>query len=186
MRRSTPMLGRSLLAAALTGSMLLNGGAADAAATTAIVTTAESAAAARSKFGPFGYRGIKLGMSAKKARATGKIRRVSRQGPCTTWRFRTPPNAPGGRADVVISKRLRVVGYIDAPRSARTPRGIGIGSTKRQVKRAYPKARMSGSGLFYAPLPRNPKGYYGFILSGGRTGKVEQMIMALDRQDCAN
>ncbi|WP_449066033.1 hypothetical protein [Planomonospora algeriensis] len=182
MRHSIPMPGRSLLAAALTASMLLSGGAADAAATTATatatVTAAESAAAAKSKFGPFGYRGIKLGMGAEKARATEKIRRVSNRGTCSTWRFRTPP-----RASLGISKRLRAVAYIEAPRSARTPRGIGIGSTRKQMKQAYPKVRRSPSGVFYAPLPRNPKGDYIFVLSGSR---INQMVMALDRQDCAN
>jgi hypothetical protein len=160
--------------------MLLSGGAADAAVTTATatVTAAESAAAAKSTFGPFGYRGIKLGMSAKKARATGKISRVSSGGTCSTWRFRTPP-----RASLGISKRLRAVAYIEAPRSARTPRGIGIGSTRKQMKQAYPKVRRSPSGVFYAPLPRNPKGDYIFVLSGRR---ISQMVMALDRQDCGN
>jgi hypothetical protein len=158
--------------------MLLSGGAADAAATTSTVTAAESASAAKSKFGPFGYRGIRLGMSAKKARATGKIQRVSDQGTCTRWRFRTPP-----RASLAISKRLGVVAYIEAPRRARTPRGIGVGSTRKQLRQAYPKVRRSPSGLFYAPLPRNPKGDYVFVMSGGR---VNQMIMTLDRQDCAN
>ncbi|MBG0818532.1 hypothetical protein [Planomonospora sp. ID82291] len=177
----TPAPGRSLLAAALTASLLLGGaGTADAAATASTTAAAPgaSAAAPKGRFGPFGYRGVKLGMSAAKARATGKISRVSAAGTCSTWRFRTPP-----RAYLGISKRLRAVAYIEAPRSVRTPRGIGIGSTRKQMRQAYPKVRRGPSGVFYAPLPRNPKGDYVFVLSGGR---IKQMVMTLDRQDCGN
>ncbi|MFC4063270.1 hypothetical protein ACFOWE_33735 [Planomonospora corallina] len=180
MRRSAWRSGRSLAAAALIGSMLLNGGAAGAAAATVTAPTASEppATASQGRFGPFGYRGIRLGMSEERARATGKIVLVSSGGPCSTWRFRTPP-----RAELAISRRLGVVAYIDAPRRARTPEGIGVGSTRRQLTRAYPQVRRSPSGVFSAAIPRNPRGDYIFVLSGDR---VRQMVMALEGQDCAN
>lgn len=80
-------LGRPALVAALAGGMLLTG--------LAPTAVAESAGG---KLGPFGYGGLTLGMSAKKAQATGKIVRKPFQGPCAAWDLKAHPTGRDGWA----------------------------------------------------------------------------------------
>ncbi|MBG0832866.1 hypothetical protein HS041_34775 [Planomonospora sp. ID67723] len=165
-------LGRSVLVAVLAAGMLL------AAAPAAV---AEPDAATKRKLGPFGYRGVKLEMSVEEARATGKIVRRTHSRPCSAWDFRTPPHRSDG-SDLFISRRYGVAA-IFAPEGVKTRRGIEIGSTRRQLERAYPRLERNMSGYFTAPVPKNPRAYFYFFLSGGR---VADMGLILNHQDCAN
>ncbi|GAA3165780.1 hypothetical protein GCM10010466_65720 [Planomonospora alba] len=161
--------------AALAGGMLLTGAPALAAGAPA------QAAKPKGTLGPFGYRGVKLGMTAAQARATGKIRREASQGQCSAWDYRTRQTSRNG-PDVLVSRRYGVAAILVDQR-VRTPRGIGIGSTRKQLRRAYPDVRRAESGFLYAPAPRNREAHYVFVLSDRR---ITQLGLILNEQDCAN
>ncbi|GAA3205475.1 hypothetical protein [Actinocorallia longicatena] len=62
-------------------------------------------------------------------------------GPCVVADFGKTPTVN----DILISKR-RGVELIRAPKKAGTPRGIGAGSTFKQVKKAYPGLAFQDEG----------------------------------------
>ncbi|GAA2833757.1 hypothetical protein [Nonomuraea rubra] len=156
---------------------LLAGGALAATAAPALAAAKEPA------LGPYGYGPVKLGMSAAKARATGKIvlKLPAGAGLCSGWNLRAHP-AGKGRVGLYISRKAGVA-VILAQKGMRTPRGIGLGSSVRQVRKAYPGLRTSPSGVAYTAVPGNPKAYYAFLYSNG---KVRELAFGLDRQDCIN
>ncbi|MEV0970638.1 hypothetical protein [Microtetraspora glauca] len=166
-------LGRPALVVALAAGVLW-GGVAPAA-------VAASTAYATGTLGPYGYGGVKLGMSAKQARATKKIVSKASWSPCTGWDLKAHPT---GRDEVglYISKR-RGVAMIFAPKGVMTPQGIGIGSTEAELKDAYPKLKQSASGYPVVTVPGNRKASYRFLLSRGR---IYEMALALNNQDCTN
>ncbi|SEM94593.1 hypothetical protein [Nonomuraea pusilla] len=173
---STHVIVRTGFAAALAGGLLLGGLAPAAQAATA--TTAGS-------FGPYGYGGVRLGMSAKTAKATGKVVAKGGSAPsptCTAWDLKAHPT---GRDSVglFISKKHGVA-VIFAPKGARTPQGIGLGSTKQQLKRAYPNLKTAASGYPYVTVPGNPKAYFSFLLNA--KGTIYEMALGLPQQDCVN
>ncbi|GAA4937391.1 hypothetical protein HD597_004690 [Nonomuraea thailandensis] len=149
----------------------------------AAVTAAPAVAAKEPALGPYGYGSVKLGMSATKARATGKIvlRMPAGAGPCSGWNLRARP-AGKGRVGLYISKRVGVA-VILAQKGMRTPQGIGLGSSAKQVRKAYPGLRTSPSGIVHTTVPGNPKAYYAFLYA---KGKVRELAFGLDKQDCIN
>jgi hypothetical protein len=144
---------------------------------------ASPALASSATLGPYGYGSVKLGMSAKTAKATGKIvlKMKAGSGSCSGWDLKSHPT---GRDSVglYISKKHGVA-MIFAPKGVKTPQGIGVGSTKTQLKHAYSKLGTAASGFPYVSVPGNSKAYYYFLLSHG---KIYEMGLALDKQDCAN
>ncbi|RBQ15953.1 hypothetical protein DP939_33440 [Spongiactinospora rosea] len=136
----------------------------------------------RPVFGPAGFAGVKLGVSAKAAKAGGKIRLKMAGGPgCSGWDLKAYPT---GRDSVglYISKK-RGVAVIFAPKGVKTKEGIGLGSTYKQIKKAYPKVKKAASGYPYVTVPGNPKAYYSFLIG---KGKVYEMALGLHTQDCVN
>nr|BFE80211.1 hypothetical protein GCM10020093_028120 [Planobispora longispora] len=91
------------------------------------------------------------------------------------------PAAPRrtGRAHLQAARR----GRHHRRRGRQDLTGIGIGSTRRQLRRAYPDLETAGSGFPIAAVPRNPNAHYYFLLSGR---KVSQMALVLKGQDCMN
>ncbi|MEU7900328.1 hypothetical protein AB0B45_46785 [Nonomuraea sp. NPDC049152] len=166
-------LGRSTLVAALTAGALLAG--------LAPAALAEPARRAQDALGPYGLGGVQLGMSAKDATATGKVVQKTRAGACSGWDLKAHPSGRDG-VGMWISKKLGVA-MIFAPEGVKTPQGIGLGSTQKQLNKAYPKLKRAASGFPIAKVPGNPKAYYYFLLS---KNKIYEMGLALSNQDCAN
>ncbi|WP_250904767.1 hypothetical protein [Nonomuraea sp. NEAU-A123] len=145
-----------------------------------IASPAGATAAAPGTFGPYGYGGVKLGMTAKQAKATGKVV-LKMRGYCAGWDYKAHRN-PSDEVGLYISKK-RGVAVIFGWRGVRTPKGVGVGSTLSQVKKAYPSVKKEESG-YYATVPGNPKAYYYFGVN--QRNKVEQFALGLKTQDCVN
>ncbi|KAB8197397.1 hypothetical protein FH608_002220 [Nonomuraea phyllanthi] len=188
---TTHTMTRAALAATLAGGLALAGFAPAAhAAQTRDAAAAQAAparhgsTAARAAFGPYGYGGVKLGMSAKTAKATGKV--VHKRGldsvTCSGWDLKAHRNDRNS-VGLYISKK-RGVAVMFAPKHVRTPQGIGLGSTHKQIKKAYPKVKTAASGFPYVKAPGNPKAYYSFLLDD--KGRVYEMALGLLSQDCVN
>ncbi|SEU47731.1 hypothetical protein SAMN05421811_13117 [Nonomuraea wenchangensis] len=145
---------------------------------------AAQAATAPGTFGPYGYGGVRLGMSAKAAKATGKIRykRPFDSETCSGWELKAHP-AGKDAVGLYISKK-RGVAMIFAPKGARTPAGIGLGSTLTSLKKAYPGLKTAASGYPYIKVPGNSKAYYAFLVNS--KNRIYEIALALNTQDCAN
>ncbi|MBO3744987.1 hypothetical protein J5X84_02830 [Streptosporangiaceae bacterium NEAU-GS5] len=167
----------------LVGSTLicvgLGSGAAQAGAMGGASTTSTTAAAqAKGTFGPKGYDGIKLGMSVKKAKATGKIKHElhTDNGKCSLWEWKNHRDRV-----VYTSKKFGVVGIVVSGK-ARTPEGIGVGATKTKLKKAYPKIKfdkITHQGT--VKLPGKPKAAYTFDIEDG---KVSVLYLITVAEDC--
>lgn len=157
------------------GSTLLAGSLLAAGATAATAQAAPT-------LGPHGYGSVKLGMTTKQAVATGKVvKKLPGGGGCSGWdlkEFRTPKDAVG----VYISPRVGLAA-IFASKGMKTPEGIRLGSTAKQVKAAYPKIKKDFHGYYVVTVPGNKKAYYTF---GVTRGKVTEYGIALKKQDCFN
>jgi hypothetical protein len=148
----------------------------------ALVLTGTPALAAPTTLGPHGYGKVRLGMSAKRAAATGAVvlKRRAGDGACAGWDLKAHPT---GRDSVglYISKKLGVAA-IFAAKGVKTPKGIGIGSTMRQVKKAYPAMRTSESGISSVVVPGNPKARY--LFGASAKGKLVELALTRVGQDC--
>ncbi|MEU4328496.1 hypothetical protein [Nonomuraea dietziae] len=158
---------------------VLAGGALLAPATPAL------AQAAHPTLGPYGYGKVKLGMSAKKAKATGKVvlKWPAGLGACSGWDHKAHPTKKS-QVGLYISKKVGVA-VIFAPKGVKTPEGIGIGSTMKQVKKAYPRLRyVMDTGRPYVSVPGNSKAYYEFFPEKG--GIVAGVALGSSTQNCVS
>ncbi|MFC4016162.1 hypothetical protein ACFOY2_53755 [Nonomuraea purpurea] len=159
------MIGASLLA----GSLLVSG------ATAANAQT-------KPTLGPYGYGAVKLGMTAKQANATGDVvRKMPSNGGCSGWDLRKFPT-PKDSVGIYISPNVGLAAVF-AAKGMKTPEGIEIGSTAKQLKAAYPHIRKDVHGYYATAVSANKKAYYTF---GVTRGKVTEYGIALYRQDCFN
>ncbi|MEV0588215.1 hypothetical protein [Nonomuraea sp. NPDC050310] len=159
-------------------------GAAVVAGALVIGGSAPALAAPKSTLGPNGYGAVKLGMTAKKAYATGKIvlKMKAGEGTCSGWDLKAHPTGKD-TVGLYISKKHGVAA-IFGWKGMKTPEGIGIGATLKQIKKAYPKLKTAASGYPYTPVPGNAKAYYSFLLDA--KGKVYELALGLNAQDCFN
>ncbi|GAA3194072.1 hypothetical protein [Actinocorallia longicatena] len=137
-------------------------------------------AAAKGSFGKKGgYNGVRIHMTLKQAKATGKLKTTPFSGQCMHAAFKSKKyRSPVG---VLFSRKYGLVA-IGAPAKARTPRGIGVGSTIKQVKKAYPRLKI-GFSFDQVPVPGHKTVRYGFQVV---KGKVTVMWLMATKQDCAS
>lgn len=156
-------------ASLLAGSLLISG------ATAADAQT-------RPTLGPYGYGSVKLGMTLKQAKTTGAVvKKLPGNDGCSGWDLKSFPT-PKDSVGIYISPKVGLAA-IFAAKGMRTPEGIRLGSTTKQVKAAYPRIKKDVHGFFVTTVPGNKKAYYTFGLT---RGKVTVYGIALNKQDCFN
>ena len=126
-----------------------------------------------------GYRGLEIGMTAKQARATGDLRFTSKGGTCRTFDLADHAHRKH-RTDGYLSKAHGLVAVF-ARQGMTTARGIGIGSTRAEVEKAYPKATKNAQGFWVTPSSGTPKRYLELAVTDG---KVSVLGVVADAQDC--
>jgi hypothetical protein len=131
--------------------------------------------------GPDGYGGLKLTMPSDQALQTGVvIADGPLPEPCGYYRFRT---SPPGSTDVLVSVRLGIV-MIDPREGVHTPEGIGTGSSKADLRAAYPNVGFDSSGTIASTrVPGNPNSLYRFDLDSN--SKVGHILIQTTNGDCA-
>jgi hypothetical protein len=131
--------------------------------------------------GPDGYGGVNLGMSADEVLRTGVVVADGPLSqPCSYYRFRT--SAPGS-TDVLVSAKLGVM-LIDPRDGVRTPEGIGTGSSRADLRAAYPDASFDGPGLVASTgVPGKSGSLYRFELND--SGQVSHVSIQATGGDCA-
>ena len=169
------LLGPVAAAVLVATALMTWGGAAEG-------TPASVSAAARhgsEVLGPVGYRKLRLGMSRAQVVRTHQAR-VAKRGTCSTLRLRAHPKAGG-----YVSARHGLVA-IFAAGPMHTPEGIRVGSTRAQVRAAYPHLRDGANGS-YTRVPGNRRAEYLFEFRGtGPRAKAYELALASRTQDCFN
>ncbi|MEV4013768.1 hypothetical protein AB0J35_25015 [Nonomuraea angiospora] len=152
-------------------------------AVAATLTLGASPALAQTKpvLGPNGFGGLKLGMSLEQARTTGTKKIDGGADGCSGWDLKKYPTGKDA-VGLYISPKVGVAAFY-APKTAKTPEGVAIGTAKSQLTKAYPHIKQDVHGFWVTTVPGNQKAYYSFTVLHG---KVKEFGIALKKQDCFN
>jgi hypothetical protein len=140
------------------------------------------------KLGPTGIGPLKLGMTRAQAEATGIVNKfISPADTNSVCPWQSTVRHPSGiGSQVYISTKLGVA-IIEAAGPLKTPDGIGIGSSRADVLRAYPGFRLIDgtvdNGKGFAKVPGNSNASYHFAF---QNGTVYYLVLAISNQDCGN
>ncbi|MBB5866991.1 hypothetical protein F4553_000370 [Allocatelliglobosispora scoriae] len=150
----------------------------DGAPAPAAAAPSPSASTVPPVLGPAGLGTLMLGMTKDQADATGVAGNFGSfpYGACTLKSWIRKPQ--GG--SVLISENLGVA-VIGVPAGIRTVEGIGLGSTRADVVKAYPGLHKDGQ-YEVTPVPGNPKAEYKIIMMSD--DKVVELSLMLANQDC--
>lgn len=128
-------------------------------------------------FGPDGYGGLLLGMSYEEAAESGRLADATRkelaEGTCETFTLAEGSHAVGG---VLISGSRGVVAFEAS--GARTPAGVGAGSTVDELRAAYPEATKTDTGFV---VPAGERSRYSFAVTDG---SVTALRLVASNTDC--
>lgn len=123
--------------------------------------------------GPDGYKTLRLGMSEKKAVATGLIHDRQDVGECTWYRLKPSEGKQNPGSGVVVSPTEGVVS-LPGTEDTHTPEGITMGSidndqgsTTGKIEKSYDKYTVDKTGpvpLYTAPAPGNASAHYFFAI----------------------
>lgn len=150
--------------------------------------TVTKPANASQALGPFGYRALYLGMTAKQVRATKLVSNFddpTADNGCVWAQVKSVPKDSDGayKGGIVISADRGLVA-IYAWGNVTTPQGVNLGDTYATVHAAYPKwsgiEGHSGHGLVAAP--GNSAANY--RIDVGANGKVLSLALQAVNQDC--
>ncbi|WP_285610750.1 hypothetical protein [Actinokineospora globicatena] len=159
------------------------GSASDAAGTTkptsaGKLTTSVSKAPTVPELRPAGFGKVRIGMSVAEAEATGELVAVDLgSAECRAYTFKAYPDRDS--LGVGISPVDGVVA-IFPPKGARTPEGIGIGSTEAEMLAAYPAATTNLHGYRIVKLDGGKVYSFGF----GQGKSVVEFSLYTDKQMC--
>ncbi|MBW8481924.1 hypothetical protein [Actinomadura parmotrematis] len=131
----------------------------------------------RGAFGPTSFRGVALGANLRQVQHAGDLRQKRGTRHCAAYTFRPSHDRRG--FDVLISRKYGVANIV-APQDARTPRGIAVGSSLRDLRRAYPGLKGNDRHAWVYATP-DKSAAYNFDLYRGR---VSQVFLSQTHQDC--
>jgi hypothetical protein len=141
---------------------------------TTVTTSPTTSVTATGILGPKGYGSLKLGMSYADAIATGQLEKSKAS--VFGWTVKGHPDAP------VCLKKTGGLMAIFGDSSMATPEGIGLGSTLKQVKGAYPNLKQK-LDYFYAPTSATTR--YIFLIQADNK-KVHEWNLSTTDQTCFN
>ncbi|WP_253832282.1 hypothetical protein [Actinokineospora globicatena] len=142
------------------------------------LTTSVSRAPTVPELRPAGFGKVRIGMSVAEAEATGELVAVDLgSAECRAYTFKAYPDRDS--LGVGISPVDGVVA-IFPPKGARTPEGIGIGSTEAELLTAYPAATTNLHGYRIVKLDGGKVYSFGF----GQGKSVVEFSLYTDKQMC--
>lgn len=156
-------------------------------ATTALGPTTAAAAPADTpeptglaQLGPTGYKSLRLGQQQEQAEATGLL--VDKQtfaSACTMYYLRPEEGQQNVGSGVWIDDQRGVVMISTTDRS-RTPENIGLGSTLKQARAAYPKLRQNPETDFVYTTPTPGNAHATYALAVDKVDRLADLTLSAE------
>ena len=134
---------------------------------------------------------VRFGMTVKEARDAAGVHMVrSRVNECT-YLDSGPPGTGQGPTLMFVGGELRVVSTSRSRRAFSTPKGVGVGTRLRRVRRLYPGGErtinIGAPDGFNLVWKRGRKHRFVFEIGGGRVYGIKSGVMPYVKwQECAS